>query len=86
MKSLLSLPKLQEQLKEDDVECIVNQDQLAMSYQEQATSPCSLPASLGLDRKASPHTPSKDNIYEGDLGLGGYELKLEQTPGQSQLN
>lgn len=57
-----------------------------MSYQEQATSPCSPPAGLGLDQKASPQTPSKDNIYEGDLGLGGYELKLEQTPGQSQLN
>ncbi|VFV25510.1 sodium hydrogen exchanger 9-like, partial [Lynx pardinus] len=75
-----------EQLKEEDVECIVNQDELAMSYQEQATSPCSPPAGLGLEQKASPQTPSKDNIYEGDLGLGGYELKLEQTPGQSQLN
>ncbi|XP_020926789.1 sodium/hydrogen exchanger 9 isoform X2 [Sus scrofa] len=73
-------------LKEDDVECIVNQDELAMNYQEQATSPCSPPARLGLDQKASPQTPSKENIYEGDLGLGGYGLKLEQTPGQSQLN
>uniref|UniRef100_A0A4X1T3S0 Sodium/hydrogen exchanger n=1 Tax=Sus scrofa TaxID=9823 RepID=A0A4X1T3S0_PIG len=73
-------------LKEDDVECIVNQDELAMNYQEQATSPCSPPARLDLDQKASPQTPSKENIYEGDLGLGGYGLKLEQTPGQSQLN
>ena len=68
------------------MECIVNQDELAMSYQEQAPSPCRPPASLSLAQKASPQTPSKDNIYEGDLGLGGYELKLEQTPGQSQLN
>ncbi|XP_019512497.1 PREDICTED: sodium/hydrogen exchanger 9 [Hipposideros armiger] len=75
-----------EQLKEDDVECIVNQDELAMNYQEQATSPSSTPARLGLDKKASPQTPNKENIYEGDLGLGGYELKLEQTLGQSQLN
>ncbi|XP_059867367.1 sodium/hydrogen exchanger 9 isoform X2 [Delphinus delphis] len=75
-----------EQLKEDDVECIVNQDELAMNYQEQATSPCSPPARPGLDQKSSPQTPSKENIYEGDLGLGGYGLKLEQTPGQSQLN
>ncbi|XP_074262018.1 sodium/hydrogen exchanger 9 isoform X1 [Saimiri boliviensis] len=74
-----------EQLKEDDVECIVNQDELAMNYQEQA-SPCSPPARLGLDQKASPQTPGKENIYEGDLGLGGYELKLEQTSGQSHLN
>ncbi|KAK2090456.1 Sodium/hydrogen exchanger 9 [Saguinus oedipus] len=75
----------QEQLKEDDVECIVNQDELAMNYQEQASS-CSPPARLGLDQKASPQTPGKENIYEGDLGLGGYELKLEQTSGQSHLN
>ena len=79
-------PKFQDQLKEDDVECIVNQDELAMSYQEQSTLPCSPPARLGLDKKASPETPNKENIYEGDLGLGGYELKLEQTPGQSQGN
>uniref|UniRef100_A0A9L0RFN7 Sodium/hydrogen exchanger n=1 Tax=Equus caballus TaxID=9796 RepID=A0A9L0RFN7_HORSE len=75
-----------EQLKEDDAECIVNQDELAMNYQEQAASPCSPPTRLGLDQKAAPQTPGKENIYEGDLGLGGYELKLEQTPGQSQLN
>ena len=54
-----------------------------MNYQEQGTSPCSPP---GEDQKASPQTPSKENIYEGDLGLGSYELKLEKTPGQSQLN
>lgn len=72
-----------EHLKEDDVECIVNQDELAMNYQEQGTSPCSPP---GEDQKASPQTPSKENIYEGDLGLGSYELKLEKTPSQSQLN
>ncbi|XP_053455719.1 sodium/hydrogen exchanger 9 isoform X1 [Nycticebus coucang] len=75
-----------EQLKEDDVECIVNQDELAMNYQEQASSPQSPPPRLGPDQKASPQAPSKENIYEGDLGLGGYELKLEQTAGQSQLN
>ncbi|KAM5155058.1 sodium/hydrogen exchanger 9 [Callospermophilus lateralis] len=75
-----------EELKEDDAECIVNQDELAMNYQEQSPSSCHPPARPGLDQKASPQTPSKENIYEGDLGLGGYELKLEQTPGQSQMN
>lgn len=68
------------------MECIVNQDELAMNYEEQATSPSSPPARLGLDKKASPQTPKKENIYEGDLGLGSYELKLEHTPGQSRLN
>ncbi|EPY76768.1 hypothetical protein CB1_001390002 [Camelus ferus] len=87
MSRLLTSPQAYgEQLKEDDGECIVNQDELAMNFQEQAPSPCSPPARLDLDQKASPQTPSKENIYEGDLGLGGYELKLQQTPGQSQLN
>ncbi|KAG3270792.1 solute carrier family 9 member A9 [Ictidomys tridecemlineatus] len=75
-----------EELKEDDAECIVNQDELAMNYQEQSPSSCRPPARPGLDQKTSPQTPIKENIYEGDLGLGGYELKLEQTPGQSQMN
>uniref|UniRef100_A0A8C0ZMT5 Cation/H+ exchanger transmembrane domain-containing protein n=1 Tax=Castor canadensis TaxID=51338 RepID=A0A8C0ZMT5_CASCN len=83
---LTSAQAFGDQLKGDDVECIVTQDELAMNYQEQASSPCSPPARLGLEQKASPQTPSKENIYEGDLGLGGYELKLEQTPGQSQMN
>lgn len=81
-----SLSKIQEQLKEDDMECIVNQDELAMNHQEQATSPSSPPARLGLDQKTSPQTLSKENLCEGDLGLGGYELKLAQTPGQSPLS
>uniref|UniRef100_A0A5F8ABQ8 Sodium/hydrogen exchanger n=1 Tax=Macaca mulatta TaxID=9544 RepID=A0A5F8ABQ8_MACMU len=83
---LLTSPQAYGEQLKDDVECIVNQDELAIHYQEQASSPCSPPARLGLDQKASPQTPGKENIYEGDLGLGGYELKLEQTSGQSQLN
>lgn len=74
----------QEQLKEDDVECIVNQDELAMNYQEQSPSPSSPTTKLALE--SSGQTPGKENIYEGDLGLGGYELKLEQTRGQSQMD
>lgn len=74
-----------EQLKEDDVECIVHQDELAMNFQEQATSPSSPAGELGLNQSTSPQMPSKENIYEGDLGLGGYNLKLEQTSGPAQL-
>ncbi|XP_014391925.1 PREDICTED: sodium/hydrogen exchanger 9-like, partial [Myotis brandtii] len=71
-----------EQLKGEDVECIVNQDELTMNDQEQSFSPCSPPARLGLGKKVFSQTPNKENIYEGDLGLGSYELKLEQAPGQ----
>ncbi|XP_054985709.1 sodium/hydrogen exchanger 9 [Sorex araneus] len=73
-----------EQLKEDDVECIVHQDELAMNVQEQATSPGSPGVGLGVNQRPSPQTPSRENIYEGDLGLGGYGLKLEQAPGSAQ--
>ncbi|KAM7133669.1 sodium/hydrogen exchanger 9 isoform 2-T2 [Molossus nigricans] len=75
-----------EQLKAEDAECIVNQDELAASDQELSPFPCSPPARLDLGKKASPQAPNKENIYEGDLGLGGYELQLERTAGQSQLS
>lgn len=68
------------------MECIVNQDELAMNYQEQSPSPSSPAIKLALDQKSSLQTPGKENIYEGDLGLGGYGLKLEQTQGQPQMD
>ncbi|XP_068960799.1 sodium/hydrogen exchanger 9 isoform X1 [Petaurus breviceps papuanus] len=84
---LLTSPKAYgDHLKEDDTECIVTHDELAMNFQGQAPVPSSPPAGLEQDATASPKTPGKENIYEGDLGLGGYGLKLEHTPGQSQLN
>lgn len=73
-----------EQLKEDDVECIVSQDELALSYQEQHASPGSAPT--GDPGAASPQTPNPENLREGDLGLGGYDLKLQQMPALPRLN
>ncbi|XP_074154519.1 sodium/hydrogen exchanger 9 [Sminthopsis crassicaudata] len=87
ISKLLTSPKAYgDHLKEDDTDCIVTHDELAMNFQEQAPLPRSPSAELNMDPKASPKTPSKENIYEGDLGLGGYGLKLEHTPGQSQPN
>lgn len=62
------------------MDCIVNNDELTMNYD--AGAPAPVPAQDQID---SPQTPGKENIHEGDLGLGGYELQLEYTPGQSQL-
>ncbi|KAM7337158.1 hypothetical protein ACRRTK_003277 [Alexandromys fortis] len=53
---------------------------------EPGSSPSSPAAKLALDQKPSLQTPGKENIYEGDLGLGGYELKLEQTQGQPKMD
>ncbi|XP_043846657.1 LOW QUALITY PROTEIN: sodium/hydrogen exchanger 9 [Dromiciops gliroides] len=87
ISKLLTSPKAYgDHPKEDDTDCIVTHDELAMNFQEQAPFPSSPSEGLGQDPKVSPKTPSKENIYEGDLGLGGYGLKLEHTPGQSQLN
>ncbi|XP_074047240.1 sodium/hydrogen exchanger 9 [Macrotis lagotis] len=87
ISKLLTSPKAYgDHLKEDDTDCIVSHDELALNFQEQAPLPFSPSAGLEQDPKASPKTPSKENIYEGDLGLGGYGLKLEPSPGQPQLN
>ncbi|XP_007502157.1 sodium/hydrogen exchanger 9 [Monodelphis domestica] len=87
ISKLLTSPKAYgDHPKDDGTDCIITHDELAMSFEEQAPLPSSPSAGLGKDSKASPKTPNKENIYEGDLGLGGYGLKLEHTPGQSQLN
>ncbi|XP_044525393.1 sodium/hydrogen exchanger 9 [Gracilinanus agilis] len=87
ISKLLTSPKAYgDHPKEDGTDYIITHDELAMSFEEQAPSPSSPSAALGQDSKASLKTPNKENIYEGDLGLGDYGLKLEHTSGQSQLN
>ncbi|XP_053164394.1 sodium/hydrogen exchanger 9 isoform X1 [Hemicordylus capensis] len=77
---LLTSPRAYgEQLKDDDMDLIVNNDELAMNCAASDLSP--LPAQSRID---SPQPLGEENIYEGDLGLGGYELRSELAPGQSQ--
>ncbi|XP_028930080.1 sodium/hydrogen exchanger 9 isoform X2 [Ornithorhynchus anatinus] len=80
---LLTSPRAYgEQLKEDDTDCIVNHDELAVASGDPAspTSPSTPPPWPGLDRTGSPPPPARENVDEGDLGLGGFGLKLERTP------
>ncbi|XP_034988402.2 sodium/hydrogen exchanger 9 [Zootoca vivipara] len=78
---LLTSPKAYgEQLKDDDTDFIVSNDELSVTCAAPDLSP--MPAQNRIDL---PHLPTKENIYEGDLGLGGYELQPESAPGQSQL-
>nr|XP_060623756.1 sodium/hydrogen exchanger 9 [Anolis sagrei ordinatus] len=78
---LLTSPRAYgEQLKDDDTDCIVNNDELTLSYVASDLSP--MPPQSKPD---SPHHGGKENVYEGDLGLGGYELQSEPAPNQSQL-
>lgn len=59
---------------------IVNNDELTMNCETSDISP--MPAQSRTD---SPHPPGKENIDEGDLGLGGYEHKPQPPSGHSQL-
>ncbi|KAL8187837.1 UNVERIFIED_CONTAM: Sodium/hydrogen exchanger 9 [Gekko kuhli] len=73
---LLTSPRAYgEQLKDNDVDFIINNDELAINCATSDSSP--MPAQSSGD---APHPLGKENIYEGDLGLGGYELKSEPTP------
>uniref|UniRef100_A0A8D0DWF6 Sodium/hydrogen exchanger n=1 Tax=Salvator merianae TaxID=96440 RepID=A0A8D0DWF6_SALMN len=78
---LLTSPRAYgEQLKDDDMDFIVSNDELSLNC---ATS--DLPPMPGQSRIESLGAPGKENIYEGDLGLGGYELQSEPITSESQL-
>ncbi|XP_068262484.1 sodium/hydrogen exchanger 9 [Nyctibius grandis] len=68
-----------DQLKADDTDYIINNDELTENCESSAHIP--VPAQ---DRTGSTQATGKEDIHEGDLGLGGYKLQLEHTGGQSQ--
>ncbi|NWX21137.1 SL9A9 protein, partial [Aegotheles bennettii] len=69
-----------DQLKDDDTDYIINNDELTGNYESSAPTP--VPAQ---DRTGSTQAKGKEDICEGDLGLGGYKLQLEHTAGQPQM-
>uniref|UniRef100_A0A8C8APW9 Sodium/hydrogen exchanger n=1 Tax=Otus sunia TaxID=257818 RepID=A0A8C8APW9_9STRI len=70
-----------DQLKDDDTDYIINNDELTEDYESSAH--ISVPVQ---DRTGSIQTTGKEDIHEGDLGLGGYKLQLEHTTGQPHVN
>ncbi|KAM6259347.1 sodium/hydrogen exchanger 9 [Spheniscus humboldti] len=68
-----------DQLKDDDTGYIINNDELTENYESSAHIPVQ-------DRTGSTQAIGKEDIHEGDLGLGGYKLQLEHTAGQPQMN
>ncbi|NXU55721.1 SL9A9 protein, partial [Turnix velox] len=70
-----------DQLKDDGTDFIINSDELTENYESSAH--VSVPAQ---HRKASTLATGKEDIHEGDLGLGGYELQFKHTAGQPQNN
>ncbi|KAK9401180.1 hypothetical protein NXF25_011894 [Crotalus adamanteus] len=78
---LLTSPRAyEEQLKEEDGEFIVNNDELTLNYDASDHFP--VPTQ---NRTESSHPAGKENIYDGDLGLGGYELHSKPASGQSEF-
>ncbi|KAM6389381.1 sodium/hydrogen exchanger 9 [Pluvialis apricaria] len=70
-----------DQLTDDGTDYIINNDELTENYESSAH--IAVPAQ---DRTGSTQATGKEDIHEGDLGLGGYKLQLEHTAGQPQMN
>ncbi|NXI17703.1 SL9A9 protein, partial [Irena cyanogastra] len=68
-----------DQLKDDDAVYIINNDELT----ENCESPAHIPVPA-QDSAGSIQATGKEDIQEGDLGLGGYELQLQHAAGQPQ--
>ncbi|XP_005237778.2 sodium/hydrogen exchanger 9 isoform X1 [Falco rusticolus] len=66
-----------DQLKDDDTDYIINNDELTENYETSAHIP--VPAQ---DRTGSTQATGKEDINEGDLGLGGYKLQFKHIAGQ----
>ncbi|ETE61917.1 hypothetical protein L345_12329, partial [Ophiophagus hannah] len=67
---LLTSPRAyEEQLKDEDGDFIVNNDELTLNYDASDHFP--VPTQI---RTESSHSAGKENIRDGDLGLGGCEL------------
>ncbi|XP_075617264.1 sodium/hydrogen exchanger 9 [Balearica regulorum gibbericeps] len=69
-----------DQLKDGDTDYIINNDELTENYESSAH--IRVPAQ---DQTGSTQATGKEDIHEGDLGLGGYKLQLGHTAGQTQM-
>ncbi|XP_068056885.1 sodium/hydrogen exchanger 9 isoform X5 [Anomalospiza imberbis] len=79
---LLTSPRAYgDQLKDGDTVYIINNDELTENYESSAHIP--VPAQ---DSTASIQAIGKEDIQEGDLGLGGYKLQRQHTACQPQKN
>ncbi|XP_072722864.1 sodium/hydrogen exchanger 9 [Ciconia boyciana] len=78
---LTSSSAYSDQLKDGDTDYIINNDELT----ENSESPAHIPV-LAEDGTGSTQATGKEDVHEGDLGLGGYKLQLEHIAGQPQMN
>ncbi|XP_072264009.1 sodium/hydrogen exchanger 9 [Pyxicephalus adspersus] len=75
---MLTSPKAYaEELKEDDTDCIVNHDELTAAYEDMASS---------LRTPEPAPEESRDNVQDGDLGLGGFEFSQDRRSHQAHVD
>ncbi|XP_053315215.1 sodium/hydrogen exchanger 9 [Spea bombifrons] len=81
---LLTSPKAYaEELKNDDTDCIVNHDELTAAYEENTlASNLSPTMQYPREEREAAQEEARENVNEGDLGLGGYAFKLDITAHQ----
>ncbi|KAE8604272.1 hypothetical protein XENTR_v10014649 [Xenopus tropicalis] len=78
---LLTSPKAYgEKLKDDDMDCIVSHDELTTNYEEPVST-----ASQPREMRVPIQREGRENVYEGDLGLGSYDFSLDNTSHISPL-
>ncbi|NXP51659.1 SL9A9 protein, partial [Heliornis fulica] len=70
-----------DQMKDGNTDYILNHDELAENFESSAHIP--VPAQ---DQTGSTQSTGKEDIHEGDLGLGAYKLQLEHPAGQPKMN
>ncbi|XP_031452141.1 sodium/hydrogen exchanger 9 [Phasianus colchicus] len=68
-----------DQRKNEDTDYIINNDELTKNYEASAHTPVPAQDRTG----SSSQSAGKEDIHEGDLGLGAYKLQLEHTPGST---
>ncbi|XP_008489273.1 sodium/hydrogen exchanger 9 isoform X1 [Calypte anna] len=76
---LLTSPSAYGDRLKDDTDCIIYNDELT----ENCQSPVHIPVQ---NITSSMQATGKEDIHEGDLGLGQYQLQLKHTAGQHQIN
>ncbi|CAH2247061.1 sodium hydrogen exchanger 9 [Pelobates cultripes] len=83
---LLTSPKAYgEELKDDDTDCIVNHDELTTTYEERASNLFPVVEQPSKSGKST-QMDGTENVHEGDLGLGGYEFKLDIASNQQDTS
>lgn len=70
----------QEELKDDDTDCIVSHDELTSQYEDgPSASTLPPPAQQSRDVQRPVLAEGTDNVQDGDLGLGRHDFSIDRV-------